>query len=130
MLDSQAKHFPYSLPSGGGDGTAYILIHRSFITGYSTTLRIPLWVGYQLHREVFFFVYVVYNQFQVNIKIVLKTIICHKYKIYTTVVLCGIKSGKMFLSLKKLFKELIYAAKLYCLDFTAVYKKYLKCFNY
>ncbi|XP_047133281.1 ectonucleotide pyrophosphatase/phosphodiesterase family member 1 isoform X2 [Hydra vulgaris] len=48
LISSQTKHFPYSLPYGGGDDSVCVLTQRSYITGYSTKLRIPLWVGYEL----------------------------------------------------------------------------------
>jgi len=44
-------HLPWGLPQGGAGDGGCILTQQDFVTGYSTALRLPLWVAYKLHGE-------------------------------------------------------------------------------
>ena len=46
------RHLPWGLPEGGAGDGGCILTQQGFVTGYSTNLRIPLWVAYHLTGEV------------------------------------------------------------------------------
>ena len=45
-------HLPWGAPQGGAGKGGCILTQQDFVTGYSTSLRLPLWVAYKLHGEV------------------------------------------------------------------------------
>ena len=45
-------HLPWGVPQGGAGKGGCILTQQDFVTGYSTSLRLPLWVAYKLHGEV------------------------------------------------------------------------------
>ena len=45
-------HLPWGVPQGGAGTGGCILTQQDFVTGYSTSLRLPLWVAYKLHGEV------------------------------------------------------------------------------
>ena len=45
-------HLPWGLPRGGAGAGGCILTQQDFVTGYSTSLRLPLWVAYKLYGEV------------------------------------------------------------------------------
>ena len=62
--DSHVIHFPWGLPDGGAGREGCILTHKEFVIGYSTYLRIPLWVGHQMDGEVCLFIrnYVLYKK--------------------------------------------------------------------
>ncbi|KAM7444663.1 hypothetical protein ABFA07_006760 [Porites harrisoni] len=44
-------HLPWGAPQGGAGKGGCILTQQDFVTGYSTSLRLPLWVAYKLHGE-------------------------------------------------------------------------------
>lgn len=44
-------HLPWGVPKGGAGDGGCILNQQDFVTGYSTSLRLPLWVAYTLHGE-------------------------------------------------------------------------------
>ena len=45
-------HLPWGAPQGGAGKGGCILTQQDFVTGYSTSLRLPLWVAYKLYGEV------------------------------------------------------------------------------
>ncbi|XP_048584755.1 venom phosphodiesterase isoform X2 [Nematostella vectensis] len=45
------SHFPWGLPQGGAGKGGCLLTQSEYLTGYSTYLRLPLWVGYRLDGE-------------------------------------------------------------------------------
>ena len=51
----QKTHLPWGVPQGGAGKGGCLLTQNDFITGYSTSLRVPLWVAYKLHGEVCYF---------------------------------------------------------------------------
>ncbi|XP_067027569.1 ectonucleotide pyrophosphatase/phosphodiesterase family member 3-like isoform X2 [Acropora muricata] len=44
-------HLPWGVPKGGAGDGGCILNQQDFVTGYSTSLHLPLWVAYTLHGE-------------------------------------------------------------------------------
>lgn len=44
-------HLPWGVPQGGAGDGGCLLTQHDFITGYSTSLHLPLWVAYKLHGE-------------------------------------------------------------------------------
>ncbi|KAL9950873.1 hypothetical protein ACROYT_G043443 [Oculina patagonica] len=44
----QETHLPWGVPEGGAGKGGCILTQQDFVTGYSTSLRLPLWVAYRL----------------------------------------------------------------------------------
>lgn len=44
-------HLPWGVPQGGAGNGGCILTQQDFVTGYSTTLHLPLWVAYKLLGE-------------------------------------------------------------------------------
>ena len=48
----QETHLPWGVPEGGAGQGGCILTQDGFVTGYSTSLRLPLWVAYRLDGEV------------------------------------------------------------------------------
>ncbi|XP_028512948.1 ectonucleotide pyrophosphatase/phosphodiesterase family member 3 isoform X1 [Exaiptasia diaphana] len=51
ILDYQQFNLPWGLPDGGAGNGGCILTQQEYITGFSTYLRVPLWVGYRLDGE-------------------------------------------------------------------------------
>lgn len=45
-------HLPWGVPEGGAGDGGCILTQQDFVTGYSTSLRLPIWVAYKLRGEV------------------------------------------------------------------------------
>lgn len=52
VSEFQATHLPWGVPEGGAGREGCILAQKGFVTGYSTSLRLPLWVAYRLDGEV------------------------------------------------------------------------------
>ena len=48
----QEKHLPWGIPEGGAGQGGCILAQQDFVTGYSTSLHLPLWVAYRLDGKV------------------------------------------------------------------------------
>ena len=48
----QEKHLPWGVPEGGAGQEGCILTQNDFVTGYSTSLHLPLWVAYRLDGKV------------------------------------------------------------------------------
>lgn len=51
ISEFQATHLPWGVPEGGAGQEGCILAQKGFVTGYSTSLRLPLWVAYRLDGE-------------------------------------------------------------------------------
>lgn len=56
MTDNQITHLieahlPWGVPEGGAGDGGCILTQQDFVTGYSTSLRLPIWVAYKLRGE-------------------------------------------------------------------------------
>lgn len=51
ISEFQATHLPWGVPEGGAGREGCILAQKGFVTGYSTSLRLPLWVAYRLDGE-------------------------------------------------------------------------------
>ncbi|KAJ7386453.1 hypothetical protein OS493_008582 [Desmophyllum pertusum] len=47
----QETHLPWGVPEGGAGQGGCILTQQDFVTGYSTSLHLPLWVAYRLDGE-------------------------------------------------------------------------------
>ena len=58
VLELHASHFPWGLPESKEKDTdeTIILTQKHYVTGHQTSLRLPLWVGYKLTKEVPFYV--------------------------------------------------------------------------
>lgn len=52
VSDYQRFHSPWGLPDGGAGKGGCILTQEEYISGFSTYLKVPLWVIYRLDGKV------------------------------------------------------------------------------